>query len=48
MKREELLKNFPVKEILCEIPEETGIASDAGLSLDSSVKEAVGEELEQI
>jgi transposase len=47
-KREVLLKDLPVKEILCEIPEEDRYCGNCGTTLKTIGKETVREELEYI
>ncbi|MEL7567804.1 MAG: IS66 family transposase zinc-finger binding domain-containing protein [Dehalobacterium sp.] len=47
-KREVLLKDLPVKEILCEIPEEDQYCGNCGTTLKPIGKETVREELEYI
>jgi transposase len=47
-KREELIKDLPVKEVLCEIPEEDQYCKRCGTTLKPIGKETVREELEYI
>ncbi len=47
-KREVLLKDLPIKEILCEIPEEDQYCGNCGTTLKPIGKETVREELEYI
>ncbi len=47
-KREEIIKNLPVREILCEIPKENQYCLQCGTDLKPIGKETVREELEYI
>jgi transposase len=47
-KREVLLKDLPVKEILCEVPEEDQYCGNCGTTLKPIGKETIREELEYI
>lgn len=47
-KREEILRDLPVKEVLCEIPEEDQYCEQCGTTLKPIGKETVREEVEYI